>query len=122
MLDRKAILAFEDTNITTVHVTEFGGDVCVALLSAEEADQIKNLGDNDIPSNVGLVILGACDEDGKRLFTKKDAPALGKKPSRALTTIANKILEHNGLLASAVDEPKNASSETDSADSGSVSP
>lgn len=122
MLDRKAILAYEDTNIATVAVKEFGGDVCVALLSAEEADQIKNLGEDGVPSNVGLVILGACDDDGKRLFTKKDAAALGKKPSRALTTIANKILEHNGLLASAVDEPKNVSSETDSADSGSVSP
>ncbi len=121
MLSRDSILAFEDTNIGRVEVKEFGGEVCVATLTAEEADQIRKLPE-DTPSNVSLVILGACDEDGKRLFTKKDASALGKKPSKALTTIANAVLRHNGLLADSADEAKNASSETESDDSASASP
>lgn len=121
MLSRDSILAFEDTNIGRVEVKEFGGEVCVASLTAEEADQIRKLPE-DVPSNVSLVILGACDEDGKRLFKKGDAGALGKKPSKALTTIANAILRHNGLLADSVDEAKNGLSETASDDSASDSP
>lgn len=120
-ISRDAILAFEDTNIGRVTVKEFGGEVCVATLTAEEADQIRKLPE-DVPSNVSLVILGACDEDGKRLFKKGDANALGKKPSKALTTIANAILDHNGLLAKSADEAKNGSSGTASDDSASASP
>lgn len=120
-ISRDAILAFEDTNIGRVEVKEFGGEVCVATLTAEEADQIRKLPE-DVPSNVSLVILGACDEGGKRLFKKGDAGALGKKPSKALTTIANAVLRHNGLLAEAADEAKNASSETENDASDSASP
>ncbi len=120
-VSRSAILDYEDTNIGRVEVVEFGGEVCLATLTAEEADFIRRLPD-DVPANVSIVILGACDEDGKRLFTTKDAGVLKKKPSKALTTIANAVLRHNGLLAEAADEAKNASSETASDDSASASP
>lgn len=120
-VSRSAILAYEDTNIGRVEVKEFGGEVCVATLTAEEADQIRKLPEN-VPSNVSLVILGACDEKGGRLFTADDAGALGKKPSKALTTIANAVLRHNGLLAEAAEEAKNGSGETENDASDSASP
>jgi len=120
-VSREAILGFKDKNIGKVKVKEFGGDICVATLSAIEADAIRNLPEG-IPSNVSVVILGACDESGERLFTLDDAAELGKKPSKHLTTIANAILKHNGLLAEMADEAKNASSETESEDSASASP
>ncbi len=120
-VSRDAILAFEDKNVGRVEVKEFGGEVCVATLTAEEADHIRKLPEN-VPSNVSLVILGACDEKAKRLFTTADVDVLKTKPSKALTTIANAVLRHNGLLAESADEAKNASSETASDDSASASP
>ena len=120
-VSRKSILDYEDTNIGRVEVKEFGGEVCVATLSAEEADQIRKLPE-DVPANVSIAILGACDEKGERLFTVADTAALKRKPSKALTTIANAVLKHNGLLAESGDEAKNASSETASDDSASASP
>ena len=121
-LDRKAILDFKDVDVTTVFVKEFGGDVCVATLSALEADKIKDLGESGVPANVGLVILGACDAKGERLFTDEDAPVLGMKPAKALTTIANMVLKHNAMSGDADEEAKNALSETDQGDSASASP
>lgn len=117
---REQILAYEDSNIGRVEVPEFGGEVCVATLSAAEADKISKLGEDGVPSNVGLVILGACDEDGKRLFKPGDAAALAKKPARALTKIAQKVLDHNGMGPDAAAEAKNASSGTESAASASA--
>jgi hypothetical protein len=120
-LSRDAILGCNTTDVSKVSVKEFGGDVCVATLTAAEADRIKEAGSNGMPSNVFLVILGACDDKGVRLFTDADAEILAKKPARALTRIANKVLQHNGMTDDE-GEAKNASSETLSDDSASVSP
>lgn len=120
-VSREIILGFDTVEIDRVFVKEFGGDVCVATLSADEADQISSLGE-EFPATVGLVILGACDEDGKRLFTKKDAAALSKKPAKAIGAIAKKVLSHNGLGSEAAAEAKNDSSETENSASDSGSP
>lgn len=123
MLSREAILGHKDTNIGRVSVEEFGGEVCVAMFSAMEADRFRaSIGEAGIPMNVLLVILGACDDKGVRLFSMEDAKALGEQNSKALTTIANKVLEHNGLTGDAVEEAKNDSSETEEGASDSASP
>lgn len=118
-LSRDAILGFKDDRIGRVDVPEMGGEVCLASLTAAEADKIRTLGEDSIPVSVGIVILGACDDTGKRLFTDKDKTALSGLPASCMGKIANAILVHNGLSG---DEAKNASSETESDDSGSVSP
>lgn len=119
MLSREAILGFKDDNIAKVEVPELGGEVCVARLTAAEADKIRSLGD-DCPFIVGVAILGACDADGNRLFTDKDKAALSKLPATVVGQVSNAILKHNGLLGG--DEAKNGSSETASDDSASASP
>lgn len=122
MLSREAILGHKDSRIGRVDVPEMGGEVCVANLTVAEADRIRTLGDTGVPAVVGLVILGACDDGGKRLFSDKDAKALGDLPASALGKIANAVLAHNGLAGDSADEAKNVSSETPSEDSASVSP
>lgn len=125
MLSRDAILAFEDKSVDKVQVEEFGGAICIALLSAAEADDMSsNIGANGIPNNVFITILGACDEEGKRLFTMKDAQVLAKKPSKALTKIANAVLAFNGVGSGAADAAKNGSGETENgaSDSALLSP
>lgn len=121
-LSRDAILKHVDTRIVRVDVPEMGGEVCVASLTVAEADRIRTLGEGNVPAVVGVVILGACDDDGKRLFTDKDAEALGKLPASALGRISSAVLDHNGLSAKAPEEAKNGSSETVSDDSASASP
>jgi hypothetical protein len=108
MLSRDAILGFKDTRIGRIDVPELGGEVCIASLTAQEADQIRKLGEDGTPASVGVVILGACDETGARLFTDKDKPALAKLPASVMGRIGNAILKHNGLTGEAQDEVKNA--------------
>lgn len=97
MLSREAILAFKDERIGRVEVSEMGGEVCVASLTVAEADQLKAISSGDVPAVTKVVILGACDEEGKRLFSDKDAAALSKLPASALGKVANAVLAHNGL-------------------------
>ena len=119
-LSRAAILGHSDTRIGRVEIPDMGGEVCVASLTVAEADKIKTLGDDDVPAVARIVILGACDETGKRLFTDKDAAALGKLPADALGKVANAILAHNKLTGES--DEKNSSSETVSESSASASP
>ena len=91
-----------------VTVEELGGEVCVASLTVAEADQIGKLAEGDLPAVAGIVILGACDEEGKRLFTQQDGKALSALPASALGKIAKAVLEHNGLTGGADEAAKNA--------------
>lgn len=118
-LSRDQLLGFNDDRIGRVDVPELGGEVCVATLTVAETDKISNL-DPKASANVELMILGACDEDGKRLFTEKDRDSLRKLPNDVVKTIAKAVMAHNGYNAG--EEAKNASSETASDDSASVSP
>lgn len=107
MLDRNAILAFKDNRIGKVDVPALGGEIGLATLTAAEADKIRLLGEDGLPVSVGVVILGACDADGNRLFTDKDAKALAGLPAGEVGKIAKAILDHNGLTGDSQDEAKN---------------
>lgn len=119
MLSRKDFLALEDKNIGTHCVPELGGEVGLACFTVDEADQISKLGEGDVPATVRIVIMGACDDKGDRLFTDDDIPVLRKKLAKVVGPLSNAILRHNGLIG---DEAKNASGETESDDSASDSP
>ena len=107
MLTREAILGHVDRRIGSVEVAELGGTIHVASLTAAEADKIRLLDEAKYPASVGMVILGVCDEDGKRLFSEKDAEKLAGLPASAMKVIADAVLRHNGLLAGEADEAKN---------------
>lgn len=111
MLTREAILGHVDKRIERVQVEEMGGEVCVASLTVAEMDQITKLSET-LPTSVEVVIIGACDETGKRLFTVNDRAKLASLPATAMATIAKAVLEHNGLAARSAEEAKNGSSET----------
>lgn len=107
MLSRKDILGFKDSRVERVTVPELGGEVCIARLTAAEADKIAKIPE-DCPGSVGVAILGVCDEDGKRLFSDDDAAALGKLPATAMKKLADAILELAGRAEGAGDDAKNA--------------
>jgi len=109
MLSRDAILGHKDDRIGKVEVPEMGGEVCVASLTVAEMDRLSKL-DGSNPASVEVVILGACDENGDRLFTEKDRLALAKLPASVIGLISKAVLDHNGMGKQ--EEAKNASSET----------
>lgn len=121
-LDRDKILGYVSKPKGSVPVPEFGGDVFIAELTVDEADQFRTLGADGVPANVRLAVLGACDETGKRLFTEEDIPALRALPARAMTLIGNAVLRLNGSTEEAAEDAKNGSGETATDVSGSASP
>jgi len=96
MLGRDAILGFKDDQIGRVEVAELGGEVCIARLTVAEMDKISKL-DGSNPASVEVVILGACDEDGTRLFSEKDRLSLAKLPATVIGIISKAVLDHNGM-------------------------
>lgn len=95
-LTRDQILAIQDIEIEEVQVPEWGGSVYVRGLSGAERD----LFEKSIVTQRGkatavdmanirakLAALSVCDAEGKRLFTERDAKALGEKSASALQRI-----------------------------------
>lgn len=108
MLSRKDLLTETAPNIGKHPVAELGGDVGLAEFTADEADRISRLTDDDVPASVRIVIMGACDADGTRLFTEKDIPVLRKRLGKVMGPLANAILAHNSLTAKTQEDAKNA--------------
>jgi len=79
------------------HVKEWGRDVCFKPTTPHETALVKAQLSDDDPSVyfvVGLIILKALDENGKRLFKNEDAKSLRKLPyQQALTELASKMQE-----------------------------
>jgi len=121
-LNRDKILGYTAKPKGKVDVAEFGGEVWIAELTVDEADQFRILGTDGVPANVRLTVMGACDDKGVRLFSDEDIPALRKLPAAAMTTIANAVLRLNGASSEAADEAKNGSSGTEGDASASASP
>ena len=121
-LTRDRILGYVAKPKGSVDVAEFGGKVFIAELTVDEADQFRTLGEDGVPANVRLAVMGACDEKGARLFTEEDVPALRRLPAAAMTTIGNAVLRFNAASSGAGEEAKNGSGETVGEGSASASP
>ena len=95
MLSADDILKSPDIGeIKTIKVPEWGGEVCVKVMSGAERDrweimQTTALRKNPASANIraGLCAVTLCDEKGQRLFTDFQIEELGKKSSIALDRI-----------------------------------
>jgi hypothetical protein len=96
MLNKDQILKANDLPQETVHVDEWGGEVCVRGLTGAERDKfetsiIELRGNKQVYNLVNirakLCALAICNEDGTSMFTEKDIEALSEKSSIALTKI-----------------------------------
>lgn len=105
MLSRDAILGFKDDRFGTIDIPELGGAVGIASFTVAEMDKIARL-DGSTPASVEAVILGVCDDEGKRLFKPTDREKLMALPSRVIGELAKAIFAHNGLAGDA-ETPKN---------------
>lgn len=110
-LTRELILGADDLVTELVEVPEWGGDVRVRTLTGAERDAfemavytMRQKAGAAINIRALLVALCAVDDDGKRLFSERDAVQLGAKSAKALDRIFSVAQRLNGLTAADVDE------------------
>lgn len=113
LLGRDAILQADDLSWEDVEVPEWGGMVRVrGLTGAErdafEAEMVEQRGKKvrmDMQNfRAKLVVRSVVDEEGKRLFSDKDAPQLGQKSAAALQRVFEVAQRLSGLSDTDVGE------------------
>ena len=106
MLSKKDILKSNDLELECVEIPEWGGHVFVRGLTARERDEFEiSIGESLNQDNLRarLVVLGACDEEGERLFNTKDAHALGKKNAAAVDRLFDAIQRLSAMTPDALE-------------------
>lgn len=128
-LSRDAILGADDLQYEDLDVPEWGGIVRVRSLSGAERDNYeasmrlqrgKEFIANMANVRAKLVVRCVVDEDGKRLFTDNDAPALGEKSAAALDRVFEVAARLSRLSDEDVDELAGNSAAAQSGDSTSA--
>ena len=114
VLGRDTILAADDRKLKQVPVPEWGGDVTIRMMSANERDQWETEmfnPDGSVKTDTAAALLAVrviCDETGKRLFADEDIEVLGAKSTAALNRIFVAAKRLNKLtLADVEDLEKN---------------
>jgi len=111
ILNKEQILQSQDLPKELVNVPEWGGEVYVRALTGTERDAFEtsivggNASSKDL-SNIRarLAALTLCDEEGKALFSLKEAVDLGQKSAKALDRVFSVAQRLNGIGAGDVDE------------------
>jgi hypothetical protein len=111
MLTKEQILAVEDSRFEVVSVPEWGGEVCVGVMTGEERDAFEAAcyssrnGQAFTPSIRARVCSWTIrGEDGQRLFGPDDIATLGRKSGVALERVYVVAERVNGLTKSSMDE------------------
>ena len=108
VLDREAILSIPDIVPVLVEVPEWGGSVYVRGLTARERGQFeasmvevdRKTGERRPKTGnlrARLVVIGVCDEAGRRVFSDEDIPALGKKAALGMERLFDTIRNLSGM-------------------------
>ena len=107
MLTRDAILSAKDLKTEVVKVPEWGGEVIIATMTGAARDEWEQslVGDKAMANVRARLFAATCvDEQGNRLFTAKDAEALGKKSGAALDRCTKAAQRLNGLTSEDLDD------------------
>ena len=111
MLSRDQILGADDLKTSEVSVPEWGGVVRVKMMTAGERDEWEALvyldkkgGQEQSPKDIRakLVVFTCVDEQGARLFTVDDIPALTKKSAVAMNRLWAAASKMNRVMAADV--------------------
>jgi hypothetical protein len=105
-LSREAILAARrNRKPVRLEVPEWGGDVWVKVLSAEDQANLAEEGQEgslSVPMKVLVACL--CDEEGTRLFSDEDAAELAKEDAPVIMRVFSFAAKTNGLTTTELDE------------------
>lgn len=129
LLNRAAVFGAKDLATRDVDVPEWGGAVRIRALTSrqrvvhqQELYRAKQGGGDDPFLHARVVVLGAVDADGKRLFSDDDVQEMATKCAGAVERLAAAIEELTFMTArSGEDAEKNSGSPAGSA-SSSASP
>lgn len=109
-LTREQILAAPDLGLVKVPVPQWGGEVLIRRMTADDRDRFEQMmreratigADGKTRANmvgVRATMLALClvDEAGERLFTEADIAALGGKSAEAVDLIFAEVQRANAL-------------------------
>ena len=101
-LSRDAILGADDFEYESVNLPEWGGEVRVRAMTAQQRARWEGQMAEIHQSNKGfekfgqaaiqIVVWCVVDEDGKPVFTDKDVAALGRKSSAPISRIREVVM------------------------------
>jgi hypothetical protein len=106
VLSKTQILALDDLPKKAVTVPEWGGSVFVRALTGGERDKLERMISKDDVSRASIVALCVVDDEGNRLFTENDIPALADKNGSALERIVSAALSFNMLTDESMEAGK----------------
>jgi len=123
ILTKDQILQAEDIRRERVEVPEWGGDVFVRTMTGSERDQLEisiigKQGERNLENlRAKIVALSVVDEEGNRVFSFEDTPALALKSARAMDRVFAVAQRLSGFTPKDVEELTKNSSPGQSEDS-----
>ena len=110
-LNKAKILAADDNKLDTVDVPEWGGEVCIKVLSGTDRDALEEAYSEQKMKNFRsrFLVLTLCDDKGGRLFTEAEVDDLGKKSAVVLARLFDKAWALNAFRNEDVEELGNGS-------------
>lgn len=109
-LTKDEILQAKDLESREIEVPEWGGTVCVRMLTAKERDELeafwlKRRESGDYTNaRAQIVALTVCDESGDRLFAEADVDLLAGKSAAAMQRVYDAAMELNGFTKKDVED------------------
>lgn len=104
-LSKKAILEAKDIKTKEVDVPEWGGSVCIRVISGADRDVFEQAySEKKMDAfRTRFLVLTICDEAGERIFTNEEVEALNKKSSKVLNKLFDEAWEFNAFTPAAVE-------------------
>jgi hypothetical protein len=100
ILNKDQILAAQDLQRETIAVPEWGGEVIIQQLSAEQSEAlVKSNNENSENFAVALLALSLIDESGAPLFTTDSITDLKHKSAVVIANLVKVCTKINGLDA-----------------------
>lgn len=109
-LSKAQLLAYRAPKIEIINVPEFGGEVCIRVMTVQEREQFerKHSPDPQADFRVRMICASVCDEEGNLLFTDTDKAEVRKWDANASDTILKAAAILNRMGPDEVeDEAKN---------------
>jgi hypothetical protein len=131
VLKKEVILAAQDIHFDIVSVPEWGGDVRICSMSAEQRDRYEqSLFATRAPDSAAnfanirarLAAYSIVDDAGAHIFGEEDIVALGQKSAAALDRVVKAAYKLSLLREGDIDELKKPSEPGPGAGSGSALP
>ncbi len=118
-LSKRAILEAKDIKTKEVDVPEWGGSVCIRIISGADRDVFEQAySEKKMDAfRTRFLVLTLCDESGDRLFTNDEIDSLNNKSSRVINRLFDAAWEFNAFTPASVEALGNDSPSDQSASS-----